>query len=85
MLMEGACGGWDENGSQRLIVSGPVGTCGLVGGNPASTALVTGVGLSVNGSSQAQCHSLFLLPADLDVENSLSLLLFIIDLHKSDH
>lgn len=66
----GFCGGLNENGPSRLIGSGTVNRYGHAGVDVTSLEeCVTGGGLrGFKCSSQTQGHSLFLLPANPDIE-----------------
>jgi hypothetical protein len=59
------CGGLNENGSHRLIESGTISRCGLVGGSVSLE-----VGFEVSNAQARHSVSLFLLLANSDVELS---------------
>jgi hypothetical protein len=75
-ILASFCCGLNENGTYWPIGSGPTRRCGLVGGGvallgywPCCQKCVLGLGLwGFRSANQAQFHSLFLLPANPDVE-----------------
>ena len=63
----------------------PCRRCGLAGGVALLEEVFTGDGLGVsNGSTQAYCLALFLLPSDLDIELSVVLMFWLFLRHCNE-